>query len=162
MAHYDFEKDLPTGENGEQVVARTLYEYKGWYPVKFNKTKEYDILMQPEGHDSDLLKVEVKTDVYPHDTGNLLIERRNKGRQSGINTTEADYWAYLYPHHPACNLWLIETDKLKKLISEYNFYDNREEGYIVEKWVGDNKDALCWLIPRSKYAIWFEMLTAFL
>jgi hypothetical protein len=152
---YDFEKDLPTGENGEEIVARTLYEYKGWFPVKFNKTKEYDILMQPEGPDTDLIKVEVKTDIYPVDTGNMLIEKQNRGKNSGIMTTEADYWAYLYPYHPAQNLWLIKTTELKKLIES-------NEKKLNVKWVGDMKKALCWLIPVKEYKNHFEVLTAFM
>ena len=152
---YDFEKDLPTGESGEQVVARTLYEYKGWYPVKFNKTKEYDILMQPEGPDEGLLKVEVKTDIYPVDTGNMVIEKQNRGKNSGITTTEADYWAYLYPYHPAKNLWLIKTDKLKKMIES-----NKDR--LDTKWVGDKKKALCWVIPLREYKDSFEGLMAYM
>ena len=149
---YDFEKDLPTGENGEQVTARTLLEYKGWYPMKFNKTKGYDILFQPEG--GDVVKVEVKTDVYPVNTGNMVIETENRGQNSGITTTEADYWAYLYPFHDANNLWLIKTEELKKMIEE-----NKDK--LRKKNVGDMKKAVCWIIPLEQYKQNFECMTAF-
>ena len=149
---YDFKKDLPTGESGEQVTARTLLEYKGWYPMKFNKTKDYDILFQPEG--GDILKVEVKTDVYPVNTGNMVIETENRGENSGITTTKADYWAYLYPFHDANNLWLIKTEELKKIID-----DNKDK--LRKKNVGDMKKAVCWIIPLEQYKQNFECMTAF-
>lgn len=58
-------------------------------------------------------KVEVKTDRLSHLTGNVAIEFRCSGRQSGISTTEADYWAFVLMDGKV--IIMVETDKLKKI-----------------------------------------------
>lgn len=53
--------------------------------------------------------IEVKSDFKCRTTGNLFVEYQQKGRPSGIQTTEAEWWAFEY--HDNC--WLIvPTDVL--------------------------------------------------
>ncbi|HEX7021395.1 MAG TPA: hypothetical protein VF171_00960 [Trueperaceae bacterium] len=59
-------------------------------------------------------KVEHKSDEKCRKTGNLFIEFRQKGRPSGIATTEAHWWAFEYDR----DCWLIiPTERLKALAS---------------------------------------------
>jgi hypothetical protein len=57
---------------------------------------------------------ELKTDIYPKDTGNLVIEFESWGEPSGISVTQADYFITYFPHFG--EIWNIRTETLKKLI----------------------------------------------
>lgn len=67
------------------------------------------------------LKIEVKTETWQwRRTGNICIEYRNRGKLSGISTTEATHWV-----HELCDdqgkvrfRILFEVDELKRLCRE--------------------------------------------
>jgi hypothetical protein len=40
-------------------------------------------------------KVEVKHDMIAHSTGRVFVEYACRGRNSGITTTQADFWAFV-------------------------------------------------------------------
>ena len=70
--------------------------------TEFNKDKRFDIsLKEGEIKEQELAniltnkKIEVKFDKLFHRTGNLAIEFQSRGKESGICTTEADYWAFV-------------------------------------------------------------------
>lgn len=58
-------------------------------------------------------KVEVKTDRLAHVTGNVAVEFRCNGRNSGISTTEADYWAFVLMSGKL--IIMIEVNELKDI-----------------------------------------------
>jgi hypothetical protein len=69
--------------------------------------------------------IEVKTDYGTQRTGNVYVETwqyRNQDesdkRQSGINTTKADFWAFASPD--GTGFVCIQTQALKDLIKELN------------------------------------------
>ena len=75
--------------------------------------------------------VEVKTDYRAVDTGNFYIETwqyskedESDKRQSGINTTEADSWAFVIPQTEA--IFLIKTEHLKALMYKNNYKETRQ------------------------------------
>jgi hypothetical protein len=98
------------------------------------------------GKGGSLVKVttfEVKTDVYclPHsDTNNLFVEFECRGKDSGINVTEADYYINYYPY--LREAWVIKTSKLKNLINDNDFevkefsgdVDSNTKGYIIPRY----------------------------
>lgn len=70
--------------------------------TEFNKDKRFDIALQEgeikEKELADILtnkKIEVKFDKKFKETGNIAIEFRSRGKDSGIITSEADYWAFM-------------------------------------------------------------------
>lgn len=63
----DFKYDLQVGQLGEQKLAEIL-------------------------NDS---KIEVKTDLKAHQTGNVFIEYSSRNKPSGISTSEAEYYAFI-------------------------------------------------------------------
>jgi hypothetical protein len=93
---------------------------------------------------------EVKTDVYPNDTGNLAIEIRYKGKPSGISHTKADWFIYWYRDISFNNVWMIKVDDLKSLIKKSNFR-------IVNG--GDGNQSQLVLIPRKEYKKYFKIDT---
>jgi hypothetical protein len=57
-------------------------------------------------------RIEVKSDGKCQSTGNLFVEYKQKGRPSGLATTEAQRWAFEYA--PDC--WIIvPTQRLRGL-----------------------------------------------
>lgn len=91
------------------------------------------------------LPIEVKTDKKYKKTGNLYIETKSRGKQSGINTTTAIYWAFnLYREDFELPTFLfIPTERLKKYVSQLNYIKKNggdkdgggkktSEGYLVK------------------------------
>ena len=89
----DFKYDWVFGNTGENVVRDLL---RG---------------------DKEQLKVEVKTDRRMHKTKNIFIEKVSRGKESGIETTEADYWAILTGDKRL--VIHVETNLLKTVLKEH-------------------------------------------
>ena len=144
----DFEEDLEEGNRGERIIAMYLV-CQGMSHLSFNDDYKYDIMMHSEKHNKDIT-FEVKTDVYPNDTGNMAIEIRYKGKPSGISHTEADWFIYWYRDLSFNNLWMIKVDDLKSLIKKNKFK-------IVKG--GDDNQSQLVLIPRKEYKEHFRVDT---
>lgn len=81
--------------------------------------------------------IEVKSDGKCRETGFLFIEYQQKGRPSGIKTTEAQWWAFEYYD----NFWLIvPTERLKRAARRAWHAGNRRAG-------GDNNAYEGVLVP---------------
>jgi len=154
MAEYNFVEDITQGEKGELII-REFLELNGYKFISDNKDYRYDLEMAlPVDKGGSLVKAttfEVKTDVYclPHsDTNNLFVEFECRGKDSGINVTEADYYVNYYPYlHEA---WFIKTSKLKKLINNNSFE--------VKEFSGDaNSNTKGYVIPRYKFKPHFKV-----
>jgi len=89
----DFKYDWAFGNTGENVVRDLL---RG---------------------DKEQLKVEVKTDRRMHKTKNIFIEKVSREKESGIETTEADYWAILTGDKRL--VIHVETNLLKTVLKEH-------------------------------------------
>jgi hypothetical protein len=144
----DFNKDLIKGNAGEKIIVMYLI-CQGMNYISLNDDFRYDIKMFSEKNNREML-FEVKTDVYPEDTGNMAIEIRFKKNPSGISHTEAEWFVYYYRDLPFNNLWMIKVDKLKELIKNNNFQ-------IIMG--GDNNMSQLVLIPRNKFKEYFRIDT---
>ena len=80
-------------------------------------------------------KVEVKRDLLADKTGNVFIEYSSRGEDSGIITTEADYWAIFTSD---TIIHIIKVRRLHELA--YNFRHRKTCG-------GDNNTSWGVLIP---------------
>ena len=90
----------------------------------------------------DLLEnktIEVKNDLKATKTGNLFIEFKSRGKPSGIDTTEADFWCFLVSDV----FMLIQTEKLKALVDPLKDTD-------AERLGGDNNTSVGVLLPIIK------------
>lgn len=68
--------------------------------MQYNNDFSHDLLVGQiaEQFLGDLLqnkKVEVKHDMIAHSTGRVFVEYACRGRNSGITTTQADFWAFV-------------------------------------------------------------------
>lgn len=141
---YDFQKDIKTGEQGEEFVKEHLIN-SGFKFIKNHKGKEYDLLMSFK---EKQVKYEIKTDVYPKDTGNIAIEFECRNKPSGINVTESDYFVTYFPMFK--EIWNIKTDKLKHLIQENSFRQTEASG-------DDGSNTKLYLINKKEFAQHFKV-----
>lgn len=142
MAEYNFNDDIIVGEEGEQVVLNDLIK-KGGEFIKFNKDNKFDLLLSVKVPKK--VKYEIKTDVFckpNNDTGNMFIEFECRGKQSGIEVTEADWFVMYYKY--LNEIWYIKTEELKKLL----YYND----FKITSFSGDEgSNTKGYLIPRNKY-----------
>lgn len=83
----DFRYDLKVGQVAEQKLANMLQSQK----------------------------IEVKRDFKASRTGSVFVEFFSRGKPSGINTTEADYWAFMTSDE---SVVILPTGRLKELVEE--------------------------------------------
>lgn len=114
--NYSFHADLELGENGEDDIVRYL-ESLGYKYISRNHDNRYDIIMEYKGRHYTF---EIKTDVYPRDTGNIAVEVECRGKPSGLSVTEADFFVTYFKHYG--EIWNIRTSKLRDLVKNGNFY----------------------------------------
>lgn len=107
-----FLRDLEYANAFERRIPDMFDNKKYWFSPR--GSKEYDVGITNQD-DEDVL-FEVKADRRTKDTGNIAIEFRCRGKDSGITTTRADYWVYFIDGTERC--LLIPTDKLKEAIDQ--------------------------------------------
>jgi len=139
MAHYDFDKDIVEGEEGEKVVLADL-ESMGAEFFKDNDNRIYDLIVIRK---EKKVSYEVKTDVLcrpDSDTGNIFIEFESRGKESGINVTKAKWFTTYFKHFR--EIWYIKTEDLKNLIQENDFpttefsgdAGSNTKGYLINRY----------------------------
>lgn len=92
------------------------------YDLKFGQVAEQALAEIFEGK-----KVEVKRDRKASTTGNLYVEFESRGKPSGIETTEADYYCFVVEE----TFILLDTNNLRNLVASL-------KGTPSEKRGGDN------------------------
>lgn len=115
----DFDTDFSRGRLGEELLESLPEMIK-------NKT------------------VEVKTDYRSSETGNFYVETWHRNiytmewRQSGINVTKADYWAFIVPS--TMSMYLIRTENLKNLLRTNDYREGTQ--YIASATTNASKGRL--------------------
>ena len=95
MGHYEFNKDLVDGKQGERRFAERCQQWKpGIRFLEQNDDKRFDwtAVLYERTH----VVFEVKSDDWSIRTGNLAFEYESRGKLSGISTTQANLWAHQY------------------------------------------------------------------
>jgi hypothetical protein len=114
-------------------------------------TSKFDIdLKFGEGYEYSLAniltmgKIEVKTerDTWKK-TGNVAIELASRGKLSGLNTTEADWWVHILTiKKEVVGVLMFPVKKLKKIVKR-----SVVEGNGIMKMGGDDETSELALIP---------------
>jgi len=89
--------------------------------MEHNNDFRYDLKVGQLGEKklADILsgnKIEVKTDLQAHKTGNVFIEYSSRGKWSGISTSEAEYYAFIISKS---QIVIIESQTLKNKCARY-------------------------------------------
>lgn len=168
VSNLNFSKDLKVGKICEDI-AKQYFESLGHEFVCFNEVpknfKEWDIKMRKgdEEYDAEskgdcFIKPErfeyssvfnKKVTIPKVETGNIFIEKECRGEGSGIEKTKAGIWINTF--YNINEIWTIETDKLRQLISQNNFKIAKECGDVGSHTVGI-------LIPRFEFIDWFTVV----
>jgi hypothetical protein len=81
-------------------------------------------------------KIEVKTDLQAHKTGNVYVEYFSRGKPSGISTSESDFYCFAL----GSVFVLIESKELKEKCRKYLNTSRDKKG-------GDNNTSKGILLP---------------
>lgn len=85
-------------------------------------------------------KLEVKTDFRALETGNIFVEYQSRGKPSGLQTSQSDYYVFILSKD---YFIFISTDVLKGVLREvYN-----ERGYVMG---GDSNTSRGVLVPVKR------------
>lgn len=121
-------------------VAKTKKDLKGW-DLRFGCYTTKDRINY-----YDKFEVEVKTDGYGVNTGNLVFEKSCGRKSSGVFATEAKYFLYFMPLFDTNNIYLIKSENLKLLLKEFDThivsggdYGSNTMMYKISKIEFDNK-----------------------
>lgn len=115
MGNYSFWQDLKQGKLVETIVAKKLAVLLGAAIVEVNNDYRYDFKLARNGVERTY---EVKNDLMCGKTGNFALEYECRGKPSGIETTEADYWVYNLDD----GVYMIPVDALKNLINSKSYF----------------------------------------
>lgn len=138
-----FQQDLRTGNIGEEIISSFLKRNtltKIVLDVRNDKLfQELDIDFIQETLQGEIRKIEVKTDMMAHKTGNLAYEHTSNKYYNTIGCfekTRADYIFYYLTETK--ELYILHTESLRSYISnnknrlrEVNMGDNAL-GYLVK------------------------------
>jgi hypothetical protein len=148
MGVYNFNKDIETGQSGENVVAEHICDMLGAKLIDTNNDNKFDFMIAKD----DIRKTyEVKTDEYckpGSDNGNLFVEIECRGKDSGLTVTQADWFVFYLPYRK--QIWYIESDKLRELIKDNEFRKTKNSGDA-------NSNTIGYLIPRRKFKKHFRV-----
>lgn len=124
-----FNSDLALGKEYEKK-ALALFDYET-YKISEGEVKEYDIDMTLKNGKN--IKIEVKCDRLAKKTGNIVIEYMYNGKDSGINSTQADYWIYFIIDDNC--YYKFPVKRLRKLVKECKSisggYNKRSNMYLL-------------------------------
>ena len=113
-------KDLAQGNKGEEIIAQYLTEKKPQYGIaEFRNDKLYDFRLT--SHTETDLCFEVKTDRWEHFnntmTYNIFIETSCSGIDSGVMSSQANYFVYYFPDFEEA--YFIQSEKLREFVNEH-------------------------------------------
>lgn len=119
MPNYDYDRDIKIARATEIEVANLLIKKYEAVILEFGHTNKYDILALVNGKN---FKFEVKEDFTCKRTGNVGMEIKCRGKPSGINVTEADFFIYKIHTQDGIRFYLFKTSALKRMIENREFF----------------------------------------
>jgi len=125
MANYDFNADLKVARKTEIEVAKIIEKSLNAEILEFGNTNKWDILALIDGKE---VSYEVKEDFMCWKTGNVAVEYSCRGKSSGIETTEADFYIYkINFENDRIEYVMHTTEAIKKMIAK-NLYFKKVNG----------------------------------
>ncbi len=119
MPNYNFHQDLPIAKQTEKEVAKILERVYGAKIKELNNDNRYDILASIKGQDWTF---EVKEDFTCEKTGNVGLEFKCRGKDSGIAVSQADFYVYKIHTKNGIVYRLYKTETLKKMVENQEYF----------------------------------------
>jgi hypothetical protein len=111
---YNFDTDLQNSYIIEREFGSMLEKRKDIHSVTYNDNYKYDVKVEM---DNRTMTFEIKNDMMSAKTGNIGVEFECRGKPSGINRSEAEFWVFKLKD----GYWTINANKLKRLIDEEHY-----------------------------------------
>lgn len=120
MPYYNFDKDVEVAKKTEWEVVHLLEKKYGAKVSNINKDNRFDILALIKGKN---FTFEVKEDFLGEVTGNVGLEFSCRGKPSGIQTSQANYYVYkLHTKNSGIQFVLLKTSTLKKMVADKLYF----------------------------------------
>lgn len=118
-AQYNFQLDKIESDKAEHEVADILTQ-NGFSVLEFGCDRRYDLSTMK--NDKQYF-FEVKEDSTCERTGNIGLEFSCRGKDSGIRTSQSDFYVYKVhtPYHAVMYI-LLKTSTLKKMIADHVYH----------------------------------------
>jgi len=113
---FDFNQDLENGKEAEREFATVLIQRGQLKALSFNDDNRYDLAVLLSN--GVRFKFEIKDDMTASRTGNVGVEFECRGKPSGINVTEADYWVFRLDGL----FYSVKTEDLRRLIERKAYW----------------------------------------
>ena len=108
------------------------------------------------GFDSGFHRCEVKLVRYDrNDTGRFAVEYESRDKPSGISTSRADLFAFIYEREFDWQVWVVTTARLRWIL-----LDDCQSANIWRKSGGDNNTSQLLIFPRAFYYDHFRVFSA--
>lgn len=118
MANYNFRKDLAVSVNTEKQVGEMLEKILQGV-AEYNNDNKYDILIKTNNF---ILTYEVKEDFMCGSTGNVALEFSSREKDSGIRTSQADFYVYKLHMNNEIHFLIHKTEQLKELVNKNKYF----------------------------------------
>jgi hypothetical protein len=88
----------------------------------FSLKEDYDIkIVSQLGESIKETTIEIKNDIESFFTKNVAFETFSRGKESGIQRTNADFWMHILRYDRRIFIMIQKTDLLRKYIKKYAF-----------------------------------------
>lgn len=141
MGNYNFVKDLKNAKVTEEEVAQLLIKKHGAEILDFNNTASHDITATI---DEKTFTFEVKEDFQCGDTGNVAVEYSCRGKASGIETTQAEYYIYKIHLKDKIEYVMSSVEKLRDSIANKQYFRTVNGGDY-------KSNSLCYLFKYKNF-----------
>lgn len=120
MPNYNFRKDLPIAKETEKEIALMLEKEYNAEILEFENTNKYDIKACIKGEE---VTFEVKEDFTCERTGNIGLEFGCRGKPSGIETSQADFYIYkIHTKDYGIKYVIHKVSEIKRMIADKEYF----------------------------------------
>lgn len=138
-----FKQDLKKAQAIERQFCKLLKTKYGALRTQLHRTSKWDVSAEfklSEGlNGRHWVTFEVKHDKKSVTTGNIAVEYKCRGKDSGIRVTQAKWWVVKSRYW-----YIMEVEKLKKLIAEHKYKRNKldagDAGSYTHLYLFDRKE----------------------
>lgn len=120
LGEYNFSKDISKGIEAEEYISKIILERdKSVLKIIPNENSKFDRMIIFK--DGTFCTIEIKNDMLSKNTNNVAIETWCRGKDSGIMSSEADYFVYFAWINGAKKIFIQRRNVLLDFISKNNF-----------------------------------------
>lgn len=141
--HHDLQRGLLAESRAKEAIAK--YRPDWTYFNHGYVAKGFDLAFEK---DDAVLLFEVKQDFQFKETGNIAVELRSRGKDSGLTTTQSPLWVYVLDE----DIFIIRKETLLKLTEKGQHVRGGDEEFVDGEWRPSSEISLIKVQDFVKYA----------